>query len=59
MSAYEKLTEREIKRLLESAQDFFHLIHSFGKNEQSTNFVNVWILEDPILMPKTVTCGPF
>ena len=59
MNAYEKLTENEIKKLSESAQDFFHLIHSFGKNEQLTNFVNVWMLEDPIQMPKTVTRGPF
>ena len=59
MNAYEKLTESENKKPSESAQDFFHLIHSFGKNEQLTNFVNVWMLEDPIQMPKTVTCGPF
>ena len=32
MNAYEKLTESEIKKLLESTQDFFHLIHSFEKN---------------------------
>ena len=59
MNAYEKLTESENKKPSESAQDFFHLIHSFGKNEQLTNFVNVWMLEDPIQMPKTVTCGLF
>ena len=59
MNVYEKLTETETKKLLESAQDFFYLIHSFGKNKQLTNFVNVWMLEDPIQMPKTVTCGPF
>ena len=56
---YEKLAENKIKKLSESAQDFFHLIHSFGKNEQSTNFVNVWMLEDPMKMPKSVNCGPF
>ena len=59
MNVYEKLTETETKKLLESAQDFFYLIHSFGKNEQLTNLVNVWMLEDPIQMPKTVTCRPF
>ena len=59
MNAYEKLLEKEIKKLSESAQDFFHLMHSFGKNKQLTNFVNVWMLEDPIQMPKTVNCGPF
>ena len=57
MNAYEKLAENEIKKLLESTQlkTFFHLIHSFGKNKQLTNFVNVWMLEDPIQIPKTVT----
>ena len=59
MNAYEKLTESRTKKLSESAQDFSHLIHTFGKNEQITNFVNVWMLEDPMQMPKTVTCGLF
>ena len=59
MNAYEKLTESEIKKLLESAQGFFRLIHNFGKKEQLKNFVNVWMLEDPIQMLKTVACGPF
>ena len=48
MNAYEKLAESEIKKLLESTQEFFHLIHSFGKNEYLTNFVNVWMLENPM-----------
>ena len=47
MNASERLEENE-------TQDIFHLIHSFGKNEQLTNFVNVWILQDPIQMRKTV-----
>ena len=59
MNAYERLKENETKKLSESAQDLFHLILSFGKNEQFTNFVTVWMLEDPIKMPRTVTCGPF
>ena len=59
MNADENLAENEIKKLSESAQEFFHLIHSFGKNEQQTNFVNVWMLEDPKRMHKTVTCGRF
>ena len=29
------------------------------KNEQLTGFVNVWMLEDSMQMPKTVTCGHF
>ena len=30
-----------------------------GINENITNFVNVWMLEDQIEMDTTVTCGPF
>ena len=51
MNAYELIKENETKKLSESAQE--RLIQSFGKNEQLTNFVNVWMLEDPIQMPKT------
>ena len=59
MDAYERLRENETKRLSESAEDLFHLIHDFGKNEQLTNFVDILTFEDLIQMPKTVTCGPF
>ena len=41
MNPYENMAENEIKKLLETAQDLFHLIHSFGKNENIKNFVNV------------------
>ena len=50
MNAHERLKDNEIKK---SAEDLFHLIYSFGKNEELTNFVNIWMLEDPIQMPKT------
>ena len=40
MNAYTRLKENEIKKL-ESAQDLFCLIHTFGKNEELTNFANV------------------
>ena len=59
MISYENLAENEIKKLLETAQVLFHLIHSFGKNGNIKNFVNVWMLEDPIQKPTTATCGPF
>ena len=59
MNAYTRLKENEIKKFSESAQDLFRLIHSFGKNEELTNFANVWMFEDPRQMPKTMICGPF
>ena len=58
MNRYDKLTQTEIKEFLETAQDFFHLVHSFGWNENITNFVNVWMLEDPIKLLHTITCRP-
>ena len=35
------------------------MIHSFGKNENITNFVNMWMLENSIKNPTTELCGPF
>ena len=48
MTSNEKLTKTEINMFLETAQDLLHLICSFGKNVNVTNFVNVWMLEDRI-----------
>ena len=59
LMASKKLTENEIKKLSETGQDLFHLTYTFWKNENIANFVNVWMLEEPIQDPKTVTCGPF
>ena len=60
MNAYERLKENEIKKLSESAQDLFHLIHSFRKNEELANFVNVCkCLKTLYRCQKTVTCAPF
>ena len=59
MSSYENLAENEVKNLSEIAQDLFHLIHIFGKNEKMTNFMNVLMPRDPIQKLTTVTCGSF
>ena len=59
MNSYDNQAENKTKKLSETAQDLFHLIHSFGKNENITNFVNMWMLGDPIQKPTTGTCGPF
>ena len=58
MNSSENQVENETKKLLETAQDLFHLIHSSRKNENITNFVSVWMLENPIQKPTTMTCGP-
>ena len=59
MNSYKNLTGNKTKKLSETAQDLFKLIHSFGKTESITNFMNLWTLKDPIQKPTTVTRGPF
>ena len=41
MNGCDKLTEREINELLETAPNFCHLIQSFAQNENITNFANL------------------
>ena len=48
MNSYKNLAENETKKLSETAQDLLHVIHSFGRNENITNFVNVWMRQYPI-----------
>ena len=53
------LPKTKQKKLSETAQDLFHLIHSFRKNENITNFVKLWMLEDPIQKAITLPVGLF
>ena len=57
MDSYEKLAENETKKLLETAQDF--ISYTVLKKKNITNFVNLWMLEDSIQKPTTVSCGSF
>ena len=59
MNSYKNLAKNKTKKLSETAQDLFHMIHNLGKNENITNFVNVWMLEDPIQKSTTVTYWSF
>ena len=47
------------KSLSEIARDFFHLLEAFGKTKNIKEFVNVWLLEDPVQQMETTTCGAF
>ena len=42
------LTEKEIFNLSSGVRNFFQLVYTFVKNKNIANFVNVWMLEDPI-----------
>ena len=48
MSGYDGPTKSKIISLSETARDFFHLLEIFGKNKNVENFVNVWLLKNPI-----------
>ena len=48
MNGYYNLTANEIGKLSETTQGFFHLIYCFRKNEKITNFVNSWMLKNPL-----------
>ena len=39
--------------------DFFHFVKSFSKLHQLTDFISIWMLEDPIQKLETLTCRPF
>ena len=60
MTGYKNLTSTEVSILSNTAQHFFHLVNSFGKNKKITIFVNVWMLQDPIQVEiNQSTCEPF
>ena len=59
IEALYKLSNEEIKRRSETAQDFFQFIKTFGKLNNLQNFVELWLLEDPIPKAETSTCVPF
>ena len=48
MKGYKNLASIEVSNLFNTAKDFFHFVDSFNKSEKITNFVNMWMLEDPI-----------
>ena len=48
MGSYKALSNAEILSLSEASRHFFQLLERFGKNENLTKFVNIWLLEDPI-----------
>ena len=59
VKAYKNLSDREIEKLKDTAQGFFYLIKSFADFLKVCNFLNIWMLEDHIQNPETVTCDIF
>ena len=59
MKACKKLSNKEIENLSNTAKDFFYFVQSFGNFLKVEDFLNIWMVEDPIQMSETVTCGIF
>lgn len=56
---FNKLSNEEIKRLSETAQDFYHFIESFGKLNNLQNYVELWLLEDPLQQSRNFNMRSF
>ena len=54
-----KNLSKEIEKLNDTARDLFYFIKSFADFLKVSNFLNIWMLEDPIENTETVTCGIF
>ena len=59
MKACENLSNKKIENLSDTAREFFYFVKSFCDFLKVKNFLNMWMVEDPIQMPETVICGIF
>ena len=50
MKACKNLSQREIVNLSDMARDFFHFFQSFGNFLKVNDFLDIWMVEDPIQM---------
>ena len=59
LSAYKKLSKRELDDLSDAANDLFRLVLAFGNKLKLRNFVNIWMVEDRVQNLNIATCGIF
>ena len=59
MKACKNLSQKEIVHLSDRARDFFHFVQRFGNFLKGNDFLDIWMVEDPIQMTETVTSGLF
>ena len=59
LSAYKKLSKRELDGLSDAANDLFRLVLAFGNKLKLRNFVNIWMVEDRVQNLNIATCGIF
>ena len=59
LSAYKRLSKRELDGLSDTANDLFRLVLAFGNKLKLRNFVNIWMVEDRVQNLNIATCGIF
>ena len=59
MKPCKKLSNKKIGNLSDTARDFFYFVQSFGDFLKVKDFLNIWMVEEPVQLSETVTCGIF
>ena len=59
MNVCKNLNKVEINNLSDTARDFLNFIQSFGNKLKVLDFVNLWMVEEPIHSLDTVACDIF
>ena len=59
LNNYKNLSVDELDVLSDTATNFFRFAPAFGNKLKLRNFVNIWVVEDRIQNPNSVTCGIF
>ena len=59
MNVCKNLNKVEIDHLSDTARDFLNFIQSFGNKLKVLDFVNLWMVEEPIHSLDTVACDIF
>ena len=59
MKACKNLSEKEVVNLSDTSHGFFYFVQSSGDFLKVKDYLDIWMVEDPIQMTETVTCCLF
>ena len=59
IESYQKMKEKSLKNLTDTAKDFFHLLSEFGKLKKQKKEMKIVLLDDQLQELTTDTCGIF
>ena len=59
IESYQKMKEKSLKNLTDTAKDFFHLLSKFGKLKKQKQEMKIVLLDDQLQELTTDTCGIF